>query len=76
MIYSVDIASQERKEITQGVDFTISNDGGYLAAVVPVKNEEDPEALNYAVTIKNLDGSGTGRGYFKCQRREPWLWGG
>ena len=54
MIYSVDIASQERKEITQGVDFTISNDGGYLAAVVPVKNEEDPEALSYAVTIKNL----------------------
>ncbi len=58
MIYAVDVATKERAEIAAGVDFTVSADGSHIAAVVPLKNEADAEALTYGVAITNL-ASGT-----------------
>ncbi len=57
-IYAVDINTQERTEVAQGVDFVISRDGNHLASVVPVRQvdetQPDTETIAFHVIVTNL----------------------
>ena len=54
-IYSVDIATESREVVAQGIDFAVAPDGNNIAAVVPVVEEgEGSEDVTFNIVITNL----------------------
>ncbi|BDF58198.1 hypothetical protein CE91St36_10150 [Christensenellaceae bacterium] len=51
MVYAFDLGTNERSEVTAGIDFAISPDGVNLAVIVPV--QEDEEELMYRIQMLN-----------------------
>ncbi|WP_066648461.1 hypothetical protein [Christensenella timonensis] len=51
MLYSLDLKTRERAEVTAGIDFAVSQDGANLAVLVPVQGQE--EDISYNVQMLN-----------------------
>lgn len=57
-IYSLDLATEIREEVAQGIDFAVAPDGNNIAAVVPVveagEGGELGESLTFNIVLTNL----------------------